>query len=101
VLEDSPIEALAREQALQTVPPTIINFYTEGSIYALVDNAAVVNNRISRSDSSPVIPPNPFETFCVVAAACGEDDRFDQLCNDVLDGGFENVWNGIGRGRVF
>jgi hypothetical protein len=101
VLKGSPIESLAREQALQSVSPTIINFYTEGSIYALMDNSAVINNRISSSDSSPIIPPNPFETFCMVAAACAQDDRFDQLCNDVLDGGFENVWNGVGRERVF
>jgi hypothetical protein len=101
VLEDSPIEALAREQNIQTAPPTIINFYTNGSIYALIDDLAVVNNRITRSDLSPMIPPNPFETFCVVAASCAQDDRFDQLCNDVLDGGYETMWKRLGRARVF
>jgi hypothetical protein len=101
VLEDSPIEALAREQDTQTSTPAIINYYTDGSIYALVDAQAVINNRISRSDSSPVIPPNPFETFCIVAAACAQDDRFDQFCNDVLDGEFNTVWNVLDRGRVF
>jgi hypothetical protein len=101
VLEDSPIEALARDQNMQTSPPTIINFYTEGSIYALMDSSAVVNNRIGRSDLSPMIPPNPFETFCIVAAACAEDERFDEFCNDVLGGGFGAVWKGLDRERVF
>jgi hypothetical protein len=99
VLEDSPIEALAKEG--RVVTPTIINYYTNGSIYALVDDAAAMNNRIVRADTSSIIPPNPFETFCVLAAACAKDDRYDQLCNDVLDGGFETVWKRLGRERVF
>jgi hypothetical protein len=101
VLEDSPIEALAREQNVEVEPPAIINYSTNGSIYALMDPSPVVNNRMSRSDRSPMVPSNSFETFCMVAAACAQDDRCDQLFNDVLDGGFEGMWNRLGQGRVF
>jgi hypothetical protein len=52
VLEDSPIAALARDRKHRIRPPAIVNFYTNGSIYALVDDAAFVNTKIVRSDLS-------------------------------------------------
>jgi hypothetical protein len=100
VLKDSPIATLAQDTEVKYRQPTIINFYTNGSIYALVDNAAIGNNQIPDSKYlSALVPPGPFETFCTVAAACAEDKRFDILCNDVLGGNFIELWEGLGRDR--
>jgi hypothetical protein len=102
VLEDSPIATLAQDKTNRTRRPTIVNYYTNGSIYAVVDRAAFVNTQIIRSPLSAVIPPGPFETFCVVAAACAEDTRFDALCDDVLGGsdGFLKIWMSFDRERA-
>jgi hypothetical protein len=66
----------------------------------LVDDAAAMNNRIVRADRSSMIPLNPCETFCVVAAARTEDEKFDQLQNDVLDEGFETAWKRLRSEKV-
>jgi hypothetical protein len=101
VLEDSPIATLAQDPKVESQPPTIINFYTNGSIYALADDAAIGNNRIPRSHLSAAVPPGPFETFCIVAAACAEDKRYDILCNDVFrQGKFLELWKKLRRDRV-
>jgi hypothetical protein len=40
----------------------------------------------------------PFQTFCLAAGACGDDNRYDVLCNDVLgEDVFAEPWEILGR----
>jgi hypothetical protein len=99
-LANSPMAALAADHAIEDLS-RILNFYGVGSIYAEFDEMALVNNRIPQHGLSGLIPPNPFETFCFTVAACGTDERFDVLCNDVLgEEQFASIWTDLTRWRA-
>jgi hypothetical protein len=99
-LADSPMAALAGTNKNNSKLSRIVNFHGVDSIYAQSDDMALVNYRIPRYGLSRLIPPNAFETFCFAAAACGMDDRFDSLCNDVLgEERFLSIWTDLTRWR--
>jgi hypothetical protein len=100
-LEDTPIAAFANQTSDDRNRSRIFNFYSEGSIYAISDNRALINHRIPNYGLAPLVSPNPFQTFCFAVAACLSDSRFDLLCSDVLDGQehFREIWEGLGRHR--
>jgi hypothetical protein len=99
-LAKSPMAALAGTTETDSQISRILNFHGVDSVYAQSDDMALVNSRIPRYGLSRVIPPNPFETFCFTAAACGMDDRFDMLCNDVLgEKRFSSIWVDLRRWR--
>jgi hypothetical protein len=80
---------------------TIINFFTDGSLTAKDDETALTNNRFPQYGLSLGIRPDPFKTFCFVAAACAMDDRFDHLCFGVLGKDeTEELWTKLGRPRT-
>jgi hypothetical protein len=86
MLTDSPMASLAEMEEIDPKLSRIINFYSDGSFYAMDDPSALVNNRIPKySRQSPLIPPHPFETFCFAVAACGNEPTFDHLCDRVFD----------------
>jgi hypothetical protein len=99
-LADSPMAALAGTNEVDSRLSRILNFHGVDSIYAQSDDMALMNHRIPKYGLSNLIPPNPFETFCFTAAACGMDDRFDTLCNDVLgEERFSSIWTDLRRWR--
>jgi hypothetical protein len=99
-LADSPIAAMTSQVSADANNSRVFNFYSDGSIYALFDERALINNRIPNYGLGRAEPRNPFETFCFTVAACGKDDRFDSLCNDVLGKqAFAAVWARVGRLR--
>jgi hypothetical protein len=82
----------------------IVNYHSEPSFYALVDECAFVNDEIPYYGLPKWLPPNPFETFCFTVAACWSDDRFDDLCKDVFHNStkpliFSDIWRTLGRER--
>jgi hypothetical protein len=101
-LKDSPMATLAGAEE-DADSSRIMNFYSDGSFTAKADPSALTNNRIPtyRTDMlSSWVPPQPFETFCFFAAACGNDDRFDELCVEVLDNKtYMDLWEKLGRSR--
>jgi hypothetical protein len=98
-LKDSPMATLAHSSH-ESATSRIVNMYTEDSFYAAYDDAALMNNRVPPYGITKVIPPDPFDTFCFAAVACGEDDRFDALCKDVLgEKEFKDLWDTLGRPR--
>jgi hypothetical protein len=100
MLQDSPMAALAVQESADPRRSRILNFFGDGSWYSLYDDSALINNRIPDFGLPKWIPPNPFETFCFAVAACGRDNRFDALCNDVLtEEAFMGIWRDLGRVR--
>jgi hypothetical protein len=100
MLSDSPMATLADLGQIEPAVSRIVNFYSEGSIYALSDSAAIMNNRMpSYSSRSSAIPPHSFETFCFTVAACGNDPVLDRMCERV-DTAFGNLCAKIGRPRI-
>jgi hypothetical protein len=101
-LKDSPMATLANA-AEESDTSRIVNFYSGQSFTATSDGSALTNHRIPkyRTGALGSIPPNPFQTFCFVAAACGSDDRFDELCADVLgESTYFEAWDKLERARV-
>jgi hypothetical protein len=101
-LKDSPMATLASANE-EDDTSRIVNFYTGESFTAKADESALTNNRIPqyRSGILSAVPPQPFETFCFIVAACGSDDRFDNLCVDVLgDNTYFDLWENLRRPRV-
>jgi hypothetical protein len=97
----TPIAALANRIDDEAKRSRIFNFYSDGSLYALFDEGALINTRIPDYGLTGAVPPNPFDTFCFTVAACAHDNRFDSLCNDVLgDDVFAAIWTELGRGRL-
>jgi hypothetical protein len=100
-LEDTPIAALANQTSDDTNRSRIFNFYSEGSVYAISDNRALINHRIPKYGLASFVPPNPFDAFCFSVAACLNDKRFDLLCENVLGKkNFRDIWEGLGRRRI-
>jgi hypothetical protein len=103
MLIDSPMATLANLGDIDSRFSRIINFYGEGSIYALSDDAALVNNKIpSYSSQARLVPPHSFETFCFTVAACGNNPLLDRLCERVFPDSaeFGNLCAEIGRPRI-
>jgi hypothetical protein len=103
MLQDSPMATLADLGEIDSTLPRIVNFYSDGSFYALLDDAALVNNKIpSYSSRSEIIPPHSFETFCFTVAACGNDPVLDRLCERVFSSPaeFGQLCTKVGRPRL-
>jgi hypothetical protein len=102
MLTESPMAALANLRLINATRSRILNFYSEGSMYALYDDAALTNHRIPKySPWNPLIPPDASHTFCFAVAACGNDTRLDGMCEHILDGGkFEKLAQELGRPRL-
>jgi hypothetical protein len=103
MLQDIPMATLANLGDIDSTLSRIVNFYSDGSFYALSDDAALVNNKIpSYSSQSRLIPPHSFETFCFTVAACGDDPVLDRLCAQVFSSAeeFGNLCTKIGRPRL-
>jgi hypothetical protein len=106
MLSGSPMETLADLGETDPTRSRIINFYSLDSLYALPDDAALVNNRIpSYSSHNRLIPPHSFETFCFAVAACGNDPVLDRLCEGVFEHigsarDFRDLSKKIGRPRI-
>jgi hypothetical protein len=101
-LKDSPMATLSGADEESDVS-RIVNFYSDESFTVSIDESALTNHRIPkyRSGISGSIPPNAFQTFCFVTAACGSDNRFDNLCGDVLGNEtYLGIWNQLERPRI-
>jgi hypothetical protein len=100
-MQDSAMESLADNPNARNAQTRIVNFFTDDSLLVQDDGAALTNHRIPKYGLLPGIPPNPFETFCFFAVACGSDDRFDNLCIDVLGNEtYLDLWDELGRRRI-
>jgi hypothetical protein len=99
-LEDSAIQTLLGED--ESDRSRIVNFVSEGSLIADADGEAFTNNRIPGYGLPLGIPPTPFQTFCFVTAACGNDTRFDRICSDVMGDRkeYDKIWEKLGRERT-
>jgi hypothetical protein len=101
-LKDSPMGTLADADE-ESDTSRIMNFYTGESFTANADESALTNNRIPkyRSGIRSAVPPQPFQTFCFVVAACESDDRFDEICVGVLGNStYLGLWEKLGRSRA-
>jgi hypothetical protein len=98
---NSPMANFRADDILDSAVSSIVNFYSESSIYGFFDDAALTNHLIPEYGLVPALPPNPFDTFCFMVAACGRDDRFDLVCNDVLgEKKFADIWEIVNRRRI-
>jgi hypothetical protein len=103
MLMDSPMATLANLGEIDSTLSRIVNLYSDGSFYALSDDAALVNNKMpSYSSHNRLIPPHSFETFCFTVAACGNDPVLDGLCERVFSStaAFGALCTKMGRPRV-
>jgi hypothetical protein len=101
LLKDTPVAALANHTGDEKNRSRVVNFFGDGSIYALPDDTTLINYRIPDYRVTKWLPRNPFQTFCFTVAACSNDARFDSLCNDVLGKErFTDIWKSLGRLRI-
>jgi hypothetical protein len=64
----------------EEVEYSIINEASGTSIFATDDEMAKWNYRMPDWQKWWK-PSNPYETFCLLAAGCVDDDRYDHICN--------------------
>jgi hypothetical protein len=63
--------------------PYISNVYSDGSIFSM--NELQTNQNVYfPSYQSYIKPATPYETFCLIAAGCVTDDRYDYLCSSAV-----------------
>jgi hypothetical protein len=60
-----------------------VNVYSSGSLFTMQEDGTVQNVFLPQYQSLWK-PANPYETFCVIAAGCVVDDRYDQLCGSAV-----------------
>jgi hypothetical protein len=81
-LELSPIEHFFGE-----LPPAsegfVVNEVSGKTMWAMIDEFTMSNYRLPGT-SGFTHPTNPYETFCLVAAGCVSDDRYDHICNETV-----------------
>jgi hypothetical protein len=63
----------------------IINVFSNTSLFSVSDMTASDNIQLPKFQNI-FQPATPYETFCLAAAGCVSDDRFDQLCGAAVGG---------------
>jgi hypothetical protein len=61
----------------------ISNVYSAGSLFSMMEHGTIQNLYLP-SYQSHIKPANPYETFCLIAAGCVIDDRYDHLCSSAI-----------------
>jgi hypothetical protein len=61
----------------------MFNIYSDPSLFSYADQNLAANFRLRNKDGIFHLT-NPYETFCLLAAACTDTDQFDYLCEQVL-----------------
>jgi hypothetical protein len=61
----------------------------------------LVSGDIELPTTHPMAFSDPYETFCLLSAACISTDALDDLCNEMLDNGtYNSYFSDWGRTRV-
>jgi hypothetical protein len=78
----------------------IINVESDDSIFAMTEDVVASNMKIPTTQSF-FKPANPYETFCLIAAACTTDDYYDTICDATIGmKKFKEYFNVWGRPRT-
>jgi hypothetical protein len=62
----------------------MLNVYSGSSFFSAAESDSIGLNIRLPDEQALWKPANPYETFCLIAAGCTDDDRFDNLCDEAI-----------------